>query len=114
MGLAHGSGLFGMGWVWVGPNPTQPMILWVGSDPRPALLLICNLFFSVTDLGKKKYKSPNLLFPFPLIKRKTCARLLQYAKRTVDESLSKKRCSLKKSRLKTLGFEPEPSLSLDF
>ena len=37
MGPAHGSGIFGMGWVWVGPNPTQPMILWVGSDPRPAL-----------------------------------------------------------------------------
>ncbi len=37
MGPAHGSGFFGMGWVWVGPNPTQPMILWVGSDPRPAL-----------------------------------------------------------------------------
>ncbi len=41
MVLAHGSGFFGMGWVWVGPNPTQPMILWVGSDPRPALSSGC-------------------------------------------------------------------------
>ena len=46
-------------------------------------LHLCSLSFLWPISEKKDFKSPNLLFPFPSIKR------------TVDESLSKKRCSLK-------------------